>query len=156
MMLELSRWGQGDLAYTLANRTDFPSWGFMIGNGATTVWERWDGYVKGRGFQDPGMNSFNHWALGSVAEWLWSSVVGLAPDEDAPGWRRFRVRPIPGGGLTWAKGEFEAPTGRIAVHWRTQGGRLVLNLTVPPNTQALVTLPGRPERTVGPGAHVLR
>ncbi len=156
MMLELSRWGRGDLAYTLANRTDFPSWGFMIENGATTIWERWDGYVKGRGFQDPGMNSFNHWALGSVAEWLWSSVVGLAPDEKAPGWRRFRVRPIPGGGLTWAKGEFDAPTGRIAVHWRTQGARLTLNLTVPPNTQALVTLPGQPERMVGPGVHVLR
>jgi alpha-L-rhamnosidase len=156
MMLELSRWDHSDLAYTLANRTDFPSWGFMIENGATTIWERWDGYVKGRGFQDPGMNSFNHWALGSVVEWLWRTVVGISPDESAPGWRRFHVRPIPGGGLTWARGEYASPAGRIALDWRIEAGALILNLTVPPNTQAVVEMPGAGARTVGSGRHEFR
>ncbi len=153
MMLELTRRGQTDLAYTLANRTDFPSWGFMIENGATTIWERWDGYVKGRGFQDAGMNSFNHWALGSVVEWLWRTVAGLSPDEAAPGWKRFNVRPVPGGGLTWAKGDYDSPAGPIHVDWRVEGGELKLRLTVPPNTQAVVTMPGAQPRTVGSGGH---
>lgn len=153
LMLELTRWNQADLAYTLANRTDFPSWGFMIQNGATTIWERWDGYVKGRGFQDPGMNSFNHWALGSVVEWLWRSVVGLSPDESAPGWRRFHVRPMPGGGLTWARGEYHSPAGFIAVSWQALAGKLHVALIVPPNTQAILTLPGSAPQTVGSGEH---
>ncbi len=153
MMLELKRWGHSDLAYTLANRTDFPSWGFMIENGATTIWERWDGYVKGRGFQDPGMNSFNHWALGSVVEWLWTSTLGISPDESAPGWKRFYIRPVPGGGLTWAKGHYDSPVGRISVDWRHEAGEFKLHIEVPVNSTAIVTLPGGEPMTVGSGVH---
>lgn len=153
MMLELSRWGHSDLAYTLANQTDFPSWGFMIENGATTIWERWDGYVKGRGFQDPGMNSFNHWALGSVVEWLWSDTLGISPDESAPGWKRFYVRPTPGGGLTWAKGHYDSPAGRISVEWHVEAGQMNLTIEVPVNTTAIVTLPDKTAVNVGSGRH---
>lgn len=153
MMMELTREGEADLAYKLLNQTDFPSWGFMVQNGATTIWERWDGYVKGRGFQDPGMNSFNHWALGSVAEWVWRTVAGLNPSDSAPGWRHFTVKPIPGGGLTWAKASYHSQAGTIAVDWRVADGKFVLDLTVPANTTADVVLPGRPVRKVGSGTY---
>ena len=89
LMLELTRNGYNNEAYRLLNLQTFPSWGFMIEQGATTIWERWDGYVKGRGFQNPGMNSFNHWALGAVGEWMWRNIIGLNPDENKPGWKHY-------------------------------------------------------------------
>lgn len=139
MMLELTRYGFNDVAYKLINNRTMPSWGYSIDQGATTIWERWDGYVAGRGFQDPGMNSLNHWALGSVGEWMYKVILGLSPD--APGWKRFIVRPLPGGGLTWAKGRYDSIYGRIAVAWRTEGDGLTLNVTVPVNTTAAVYVP---------------
>jgi alpha-L-rhamnosidase len=81
LMLELTRNGYHYEACRLLNLRTFPSWGFTVEQGATTIWERCDGYVKGRGFQYPVMNSFNHWALGAVGEWIWRHVVGINPDE---------------------------------------------------------------------------
>jgi len=104
LMLELTRNGYNDEAWRLILLRDFPSWGLMIDNGATTIWERWDGYVKGRGFQNPGMNSFNHWAFGAVGEWIYRTVLGINPDEAQPGYKHFEIRPRPGGDVTWAKG----------------------------------------------------
>jgi alpha-L-rhamnosidase len=92
-----------DLAWQLITNRSFPSWLYMVDNGATTIWERWDGFVKGRGFQDPGMNSLNHWALGSVGEWMWRYIIGINPDEQQPGWKHFTIAPMPGGGVTWAQ-----------------------------------------------------
>ncbi len=88
MMLELSARGQNELAYALAESKRFPSWGYTIENGATTIWERWDGYVKGRGFQDKGMNSFNHYSIGAVGEWFYRIVLGINFDESSPGMER--------------------------------------------------------------------
>jgi alpha-L-rhamnosidase len=141
LMLELSRWGYNDEAYRLVNLTTFPSWGFMIENGATTIWERWDGYVQGRGFQNPGMNSFNHWALGAVGEWMWRNVIGINPDDSHPGFREFIVHPRPGGGLTWASGSYDSIRGRIASDWKIEKSTLTLKVTVPPNTTATVYVP---------------
>jgi alpha-L-rhamnosidase len=143
-MLELPRWHHGDLAWQLLTNRTFPSWLYMLDNGATTIWERWDGYVKGRGFQDAGMNSFNHWAFGAVGEWMWRHLLGLNPDEAKPGWKHFTVAPMPGGGVTWARGEYQSPRGRIASAWRSDTGGFTLNLTVPPNTTATVSLPANP------------
>ena len=95
MMLELSRNGRHDEAWRLINLRTVPSWGYMVDMGATTIWERWDGYVKGRGFQDPGMNSFNHWAFGSVGEWVWRELAGINPDDEQPGYKHFVIRPRP-------------------------------------------------------------
>jgi alpha-L-rhamnosidase len=120
---------------------EFPSWGFMIGNGATTIWERWDGYVKGRGFQNPGMNSMNHWAFGAVGEWMWRTIAGLNPDDSAPGWAKFDVRPIPGGGLTSAEATYDSIHGPIRVSWEVAGGAITLRVSVPPNTRATVHVP---------------
>jgi alpha-L-rhamnosidase len=141
LMLELTRSGRSDEAYRLLNLTGFPSWRLMIDNGATTIWERWDGYVKGRGFQDPGMNSFNHVAFGSVGEWIWRNVGGINPDEAQPGFKHVFIRPQPGGGLTWANATYDSVRGKIVSNWKIQNNEFVLDVTIPPNTTASVYLP---------------
>jgi alpha-L-rhamnosidase len=141
LMLELGRNNLMEQAYTLALRRDLPSWGFMIDQGATTIWERWDGFAPERGFQDPGMNSFNHWALGSVGEWLYACVLGLEPDSEQPGYQHFFVKPHPGGGLTYAKGSYHSIRGEIQIAWRDNPNAFELDLVVPPNTTATVELP---------------
>jgi alpha-L-rhamnosidase len=141
LMLELARNGQHDLAWQLLTNRTFPSWRYMIDQGATTIWERWDGYVRGRGFQDPGMNSFNHWAFGAVGEWMWRHIAGLNPDDAQPGWRHFFIAPRPGGGVTWAKGEYLSVRGLIATRWRVGNGSFTLEVRIPPNTSATVRVP---------------
>ena len=143
MMLELTRNGQHEEACRLVQLRTVPSWGYTIDMGATTIWERWDGYVAGRGFQDPGMNSFNHWALGSVGEWIWRDIVGINPLDEYPGYQQFVVRPQPGPGFTWAKGQYESIRGRILSDWRIEGDRFTLTLQVPPGATATVYLPTR-------------
>jgi alpha-L-rhamnosidase len=89
------------------------------------------------------MNSFNHWAFGAVGEWIWRYVVGLNPDDAAAGWKHFVVAPKPGGGVTWARGDYDSIRGRITSQWRLVDGAFTLELTVPPNTTATVYLPAR-------------
>jgi alpha-L-rhamnosidase len=153
LILELTRHGCNDIAWQLLTNRTFPSWGYMIENGATTMWERWDGYVKGRGFQDPGMNSFNHWALGSVGEWMYRNILGLNPDEQQPGWKRFTIRPRPGGGVTWARGHYDSIRGRILVEWKLEGERFSLNATVPANASAFIWVPAKAASAVTEGVH---
>jgi len=140
-MLELTRHGHHDVACRLINLRAAPSWGYTIDMGATTIWERWDGYVKGRGFQNPRMNSFNHWAFGSVAEWVWRNIAGFHPDEQHPGWKHFTIAPQPCESVSWARGEYDSIRGTIKSDWRVQQGRITLKVTVPPNTTATVYLP---------------
>lgn len=139
LMHELTRFGANDIAYQLINNKTFPSWGYTIEQGATTMWERWDGYVAGRGFQDPGMNSFNHYAFGSVGDWMWKTIVGINPE--TPGFERIRIQPRIGGGLMFARGEYDSIRGKIAVSWKTEGDSLYLDVTIPPNTTAVVHVP---------------
>lgn len=140
-MLELVRAGYDELAWQLLTNRTFPSWLYMLDNGATTIWERWDGYVRGRGFQDAGMNSFNHWAFGAVGEWVWRNVVGLNPDDSAPGWKHFIVAPRPGGGAEWAHGDYDSIRGTISVQWSVTNREFHLRVVVPPNTSADIRLP---------------
>jgi alpha-L-rhamnosidase len=151
LMLELTRYGQHAEAFRLANLRDFPSWGLMIDNGATTIWERWDGYVKGRGFQNPGMNSFNHWAFGAVGEWVWGHIAGINPDEAEPGFKHFSIRPQGGDQLTWARGRYDSIRGLVASDWRIENGRLRLTVSVPPNATATVYVPTREVAAVKEG-----
>ncbi len=139
LMRELSERGHVEEAYRLALNRKMPSWGYAIEHGATTVWERWDGYVEGRGFQNPGMNSFAHYAIGSVGEWLYSTVLGIQPE--APGFTHFAIKPAPGGGLTWARGSYDTSHGSIKVEWRVDGGEILLVATVPMGTTATVRIP---------------
>jgi alpha-L-rhamnosidase len=141
LMNELTRNGYDEVAYKLINNTTIPSWGYTIDKGGTTVWERWDGYVEGRGFQDPGMNSFCHYAIGSVGEWMYRAILGINPDDSQPGYRRFILRPRPGGGLTYARGSYDSISGPIVSAWSVEGDTLSLMVQIPANTTATVYVP---------------
>jgi len=151
MMLELTRNGQHDEAYRLVNLRTPPSWGHMIEMGATTIWERWDGCVKGRGLQSPGMNSLNHYAFGSVGEWVWRDIAGINLDETRPAYKHIVLRPRPGGGLTWAKGRYHSIRGPIESEWRREGSRLTYRIAIPANTSATVYVPTKAVETVREG-----
>jgi alpha-L-rhamnosidase len=131
--------GHIDLAYRLLLNEDYPSWLFQVRQGATTIWERWDGYHPDHGFQDPDMNSFNHYAYGAIGQWLYETVAGLSPLE--PGYKSIAVRPQPGGGLTSARARYVSVHGAIEVSWRTEHAGFVLDVSVPCNTTAHVWLP---------------
>ncbi|MBI1762040.1 MAG: glycoside hydrolase family 78 protein [Acidobacteria bacterium] len=148
MMLELTKAGHTEAAYQLINQTSFPSWGYSIENGATTIWERWDGYVKGRGFQDKGMNSFNHYAIGAVGEWMHRVILGINNDDAKPAYEHFVIHPYPGGGLTWAKGSYNSIRGKIESSWRVEGGGFKLDVTIPANTAATVYVPAKNAESV--------
>ncbi|MGQ9592017.1 MAG: glycoside hydrolase family 78 protein [Planctomycetota bacterium] len=156
LMNELTRWGHNDVAYQLVGNRTIPSWGYTIEQGATTIWERWDGYVEGRGFQDPGMNSFCHYAFGSVGEWMYRTILGISPDEAHPGWAHFVLRPRPGKGLEWAKGSYESIRGRIASEWRVRGQDLEFTCTVPPNATATIYVPAKGASLVTEGGKPAR
>ncbi|WP_316758100.1 family 78 glycoside hydrolase catalytic domain [Streptomyces herbicida] len=149
----LAEHGHMDTAYQILLQRGFPGWGYMIENGATTIWERWDGIRTDGSFNDPGMNSFNHYGLGSVGDFLYRHVGGLAPA--GPGYASLRIAPRPGGGLTSAASTYETPFGSAASDWSVSAGRLTLHVTVPVNTFAAVTVPTpRPESIVAPAQAV--
>ncbi len=153
LMNELTGRGRADEAYRLLLNRTLPSWLYPVEHGATTIWERWDGYVEGRGFQDPGMNSFAHYAYGCVGEWMFRTILGINPDEQQPGFAHFTLRPLPGGGLTWARGYYDSLNGRIESAWRIDGDRVQLAVTVPANTSATLILPTGETRELAAGRH---
>jgi alpha-L-rhamnosidase len=143
----LSRHGARDLAFELLQSDAFPSWLYPIRHGATTIWERWDGWTLDRGFQDAGMNSFNHYAFGAVGDWMYRNVAGIDADPDEPGYGRIVFRPRPGGTLTWADAKYESIRGTIACRWRLDVDQLAAEATVPVSTEAVLLLPvNDPER----------
>ncbi|WP_405668077.1 glycoside hydrolase family 78 protein [Streptomyces sp. NBC_01166] len=147
----LTETGHTETAYRLLTQRSCPSWLYQVDMGATTVWERWDS-LRPDGTVNPGdMTSFNHYALGAVADWMHRTVAGLAPAE--PGYRRLLIRPRPGGGLTWAGAEHDTPFGRVETGWQLTGGTLLVDLLVPPHVTALVDLPGTDPVEVGRGRH---
>jgi alpha-L-rhamnosidase len=137
----LTKTGHLDIAYRLLNNDTFPSWGYSIKNGATTIWERWDGWTDEKGFQTPGMNSFNHYSFGSIGRWLFSSVAGI--DTDGPGYKKIIIRPRPGGGLEYAKASYKSINGKIISDWKIKGDTFTLNVTIPANTTATVYVPAK-------------
>lgn len=143
----LAAHGYADVAYQVLLQPDFPGWGYMIGHGATTVWERWDGIKPDGSFNDPGMNSFNHYGLGSVGDFLYRSVGGLSPA--SPGYASLLVAPRPGGGLTSAKSAYETPYGTAVSDWSISGGKLTLRVTVPVGSSATVKVPTSQPGSVG-------
>ena len=137
----LTRFGAVDTAYRLMNQDTFPSWLFPVKMGATTVWERWDGWTPEHGFQTPKMNSFNHYSLGSCGEWMMDTIAGIGLDEGNPGFKQIVIRPRPGGGLTWAKGSYQSAYGAIKTSWAVEENRFTLDVTIPANTTATVYVP---------------
>lgn len=147
----LSDAGYSDVAYTLLLNTTFPSWGYSITQGATTIWERWDGWTEEKGFQDVGMNSFNHYSLGSVGEWLQRYVAGIDLDPGAPGFAHIRIQPRPDRRLSFARASFESIRGTIKSHWTLSGDQFTLRVTIPANATATVTLPNAEIHEIGSG-----
>ncbi len=143
--------GRPELAYRLLLQTGCPSWLYPVTMGATTVWERWDSMLPDGSINPGEMTSFNHYALGAVADWLHRRVAGLGPG--APGYRRLEVRPLPSAELTHASARHLTPYGEAAVSWRRADGSLRLEVLVPVGTTAAVEVPGGASVEVGHGRH---
>jgi alpha-L-rhamnosidase len=139
LMPVLSRFGQTPMAYKLFLTDTFPSWLFEIKHGATSIWERWDGWTPEKGFQDPGMNSFAHYAFGAVGQWMFQTVAGI--DLAEPGYRKILLKPEPGKGLDWVKASYHSPQGTISSAWRKEKGQLLLDFVIPANATATTLLP---------------
>lgn len=137
----LSRHGRLDVAYTLLNQTSWPSWLYAVTKGATTIWERWDGWTQENGFQTPEMNSFNHYAYGAIGDWLYNTVAGIEIDPAEPGYKHIIVRPQPGGELTAACGRLKTLYGELVSEWNIKDQVFSLTVVVPPNTTATIYLP---------------
>jgi len=139
----LAETGHLDSAYRLLLQKGQPSWLYPVTQGATTIWERWDSLLPDGKVNPSGMTSFNHYALGAVADWLHRTVAGLAPA--APGYRTLRIAPRPGGGLTSAEATLRTPYGQAEVAWRLESEQLHVTALIPPNSTAQVDLPS-PDR----------
>jgi alpha-L-rhamnosidase len=156
----LTRTNHLDVAYALLEQRTPPSWLYQVVAGATTIWERWDALrpdgsapLDNLGGSGSSMVSFNHYAYGCVADFLHTTVAGLAPDPDDPGYHHVIVAPRPGGSLTSASAAIESRYGRTAVSWRIDGRELAVDVVVPPNAYATVTLPDRAPVDVATGDH---
>ena len=137
----MSENGKLDAAYDLLYQKSWPSWLYAVTQGATTIWERWDGYTEDNGFQNPEMNSFNHYAYGAIGTWLYTKVAGINFDPGQAGYKHSIIRPQPGGGLTYATGTLMTQYGELKSSWKHVNGVFKLDVTIPPNTTATVHLP---------------
>jgi alpha-L-rhamnosidase len=151
----LSRYGHTDVAYELLNQESYPSWLYPVKKGATTIWERWDGIRPDGSFQDPDMNSFNHYAYGAIGEWLYRVVAGIEVDPAEPGYKHVLFQPQPGGGLTYARATLDSPYGLVASAWELTEAGFHLSITLPPNAHATVRLPAQSLDAVTEGGQPL-
>lgn len=137
----LTELGRADLAYKLIAGEEYPSWGYCVKNGATTMWERWDSYTKETGMNPHGMNSFNHFAFGSCGEWFYEYVLGIKPVK--AGFEEVRISPYidRSGVLTSAKGSYQTAFGEISVEWETDGTTATLRVNVPNGIKYTIDLP---------------
>ena len=148
----LTESGYTGVAYRLLLQHELPSWLYAVSMGATTVWERWDSMLPDGSINPGEMTSFNHYALGSVADFLHRKVAGLAPLE--PGYRSIAVEPVPARSLTSASARHATPYGTAEVAWRREAGRFTLEVGIPQGVTACVVLPGsEASETVGAGRH---
>ena len=139
LLPSLSAAGREDVAWRLLMNTTYPSWLFQVTLGATTMWERWNGWTPDKGFETPSMNSFNHYAFGAVGEWIFSNVAGI--EADTPAYRNITIAPKPGGGLTFARMTYHSIQGPITSSWRIDGDVFHLDVVVPPGVTATVCIP---------------
>jgi alpha-L-rhamnosidase len=142
--LALSGHGHSDVAYRLLQQRSYPSWLYSIDQGATTIWERLNSYTLENGFGgNNSMNSFNHYSFGAVGAWMINHSLGIQRDESSPGWKCFVLQPTPDpdGAMTWARGHYDSPYGRIASEWECADRGFVYRVTVPANTTATLYLP---------------
>ena len=134
--------GYPDVAYKIATQVTYPSWGFMLANGATTLWERWENKTGGS------MNSHNHPMMGSVGSWLYKYVLGILPDIEHPGFEKFTIHPYLFKDLDSAEGEYNSVKGMIKSSWKKEKGKVLMSVTVPPNSIATVFVPTNNLKTI--------
>lgn len=137
----LSAIGRDDLAFMLLMNKKYPSWLYPVLQGATTIWERWDGQKPDGTFQDVGMNSFNHYAYGAIGEWLYRHVAGIDIDPKNPGYKHILLAPHPGGGLQNANADIVTIYGKVAASWKFENEDFTYEVVIPANTTATVNLP---------------
>lgn len=131
---------RNDVAYTMLTQEDFPSWGHMLRNGSTTIWEEWNGN-----------GSLNHPALGAIGAWLYQAIGGIRLDPNGRGFRTIVIKPAIVGDLTWANTHYDSIAGRIACNWKREDGNLFLHITIPANTTATVYVPTTDSKSVREG-----
>jgi alpha-L-rhamnosidase len=147
----LSSTGHLDVAYRILLERQCPSWLYTVSMGATTIWERWDSMLPDGSINPGEMTSFNHYALGAVADWMHRVIGGISAVE--PGYARVRIAPQPGGGITWAATSLETPHGRVAVRWDLDDCGLQVGVDVPEGIQADLVLPALDLEVLGSGHH---
>ena len=135
----LSQNGYTDVAYDLLLQETYPSWLYPVKMGATTIWERWDGQKTDSTFQDPGMNSFNHYAYGAIGDWMYRVSAGI--EANKPGYKGITIQPHLTKKLNYSKASFESAYGTIASGWERKDGKILIKVTLPPNTTATIILP---------------
>ncbi|MBE6564947.1 MAG: alfa-L-rhamnosidase RamA [Ruminococcaceae bacterium] len=138
--------GLADYAYTLLLNEDFPSWLYEVNMGATTVWERWNSVMPDGLVSGTGMNSMNHYAYGCVVEWMYRTMAGLNPCEEAPGFKKVEIRPIPDKRFDFVRCSYDSAAGRYESGWKREGDATVYTLTIPFDAQAEFVLPQKAER----------
>ena len=138
----LSGAGEHDLAYSILFNEEYPGWLYEVNLGATTIWERWNSMEADGSVSSTGMNSFNHYALGSVGEWMWRYMAGINPDEQDPGFRHVVLQPVPNAKLGSLNADYVSPAGAFHVDWQVEDvSHVSLNVTVPFNCKATLQLP---------------
>jgi alpha-L-rhamnosidase len=145
LMTTLTENGMADIAYELLFQRKNPSWLYSIDNGATTIWERWNSYMKDKGMGPRGMNSFNHYAYGCVCEWIWETAAGIASDPADPGFKHIIMKPVPDKRLGHVTAEYNSAAGLIKSAWKYEGDTWTWEFTIPEGATASVTLPGEAE-----------
>jgi alpha-L-rhamnosidase len=135
----LDEMGEIALMYEVLFKETYPSWFYSINQGATTMWERWNSYSKTEGYNTESMNSLNHYAYGAVGQWMYERIAGIAPLE--PGYKSIRIAPRPNAPLNAAAATLNTPYGEASSSWKIEDGTFILNVVIPPNTSAKISIP---------------
>jgi alpha-L-rhamnosidase len=144
----LTRFGYTDVAYSLLLQETYPSWLYPVKMGATTIWERWDGQKPDGSFQTPSMNSFNHYAYGAIGDWMYRVTAGIDTDESAPGYKRIIIKPHLGGDFKEVQAAFQSNYGKVSSSWKLVGKDFQLNVEIPANTTATISLPANSQEGI--------
>lgn len=142
LMPTLTENGMEDIAYEVLFQRNNPSWFYSIDNGATTIWERWNSYMKDKGMGPNGMNSFNHYAYGVVCQWMWESMAGISADPLTPGFKHIILKPVPDRRLGFVDATYKSVAGPVRSAWRYEGDKWIWNFSIPEGSTATVTIPG--------------
>jgi len=148
----LTKFGYDSVAYKLLLQETYPSWLYPVKMGATTIWERWDGQKPDSSFETPSMNSFNHYAYGSIGDWMYRIIAGIDTYEEMPGYKHILIMPHIGGNLSYANANLETNYGLIHSYWKRENGETTIDIEIPVNTSATVYIPvaeGQPVKENG-------